>query len=126
MDSTSIRAEIRVILARRVDTGVEWLNDDAPGWLDKMNLDTLALDNIKNCVAGQVYGHYGTFNFKEGSPEGHSVGFSLSIQNVLNDMPYMPEGSEDYNAAYRMLYHEGWPLLQAVWVDKIKELQAAA
>jgi hypothetical protein len=39
--------------------GMVWLDEHAPGWVEKIDLDTLELAHPKMCVLGQVYGDYG-------------------------------------------------------------------
>jgi hypothetical protein len=42
----------------RVANGAAWLDEHAPGWEAKFDLDTLEIAEGCNCVLGQVYGHY--------------------------------------------------------------------
>jgi hypothetical protein len=44
--------------AARVARGVAWLDENAPGWVLKVNELVLDLDSNGNCVLGQVYGSF--------------------------------------------------------------------
>ena len=43
---------------RQIARGVELLNRERPGWLQKIDLDTLNMENPLCCVLGQVDGGY--------------------------------------------------------------------
>lgn len=40
--------------------GVELLDEEAPGWRDKIDLPSLHLMNCNSCVLGQVFGDFET------------------------------------------------------------------
>ena len=42
----------------RVQRGIAFLDRNAPGWRDKIDLATLDLVNCKRCVIGQIFGEY--------------------------------------------------------------------
>lgn len=44
--------------AERVAAGIAVLNENKPGWHDFINLDTLDLCSLSECVLGQVFGSY--------------------------------------------------------------------
>lgn len=39
----------------RVRNGARWLDENFPGWIDRIDLDTLALSSSGNCICGQVF-----------------------------------------------------------------------
>jgi hypothetical protein len=41
---------------RRVAAGVAWLNEVAPGWMSRIDLDDLDVASVRRCVCGQVFG----------------------------------------------------------------------
>ena len=43
---------------KRVARGVKWLDQNAPGWVLKVNDETLHLDSKYDCVLGQVFGDF--------------------------------------------------------------------
>jgi hypothetical protein len=43
---------------QRVAKGLEWLDVNKPGWLDRINLTTFDLTDPCLCVLGQVFGDY--------------------------------------------------------------------
>lgn len=38
--------------------GIKYLNEHHPGWLSRIDLDTLDLKSCQDCVLGQVFGEY--------------------------------------------------------------------
>lgn len=51
-----------------VARGIAWLDEEVPGWRDRINLGTLNVGELRNCVLGQVFG-------AEAEAEGASDGF---------------------------------------------------
>lgn len=42
----------------QVNNGVEWLNQNCPDWLDRIDLDSLDIKDGTRCILGQLYGDY--------------------------------------------------------------------
>lgn len=42
----------------RVASGVEWLDENRPDWVDQINLDKFDIGDGCLCVLGQLYGDY--------------------------------------------------------------------
>lgn len=45
-------------IQERVEAGAAWLDANRPGWVDRINLETLALERCFDCVLGQIYGDF--------------------------------------------------------------------
>jgi hypothetical protein len=93
---------MREILAKRVDKGIEYLNGHNPGWLDKVDLESLNLGQNCNCILGQLYGHYSNAhwaNFGEDVHEGYGMKF------WANSSP------------------ENYALLTSIWKEKIQVMR---
>jgi hypothetical protein len=45
-------------IAERVAAGAAWLDEHRPGWVERVNLDTLDLGDSCECVLGQEYGDF--------------------------------------------------------------------
>lgn len=45
-------------IAERVEAGARWLDANRPGWVQRINLDTLDITDPCGCIIGQVYGDY--------------------------------------------------------------------
>ncbi len=45
-------------VAARVALGVAWIDENVPGWGDRVDLDCLDIGNRRNCVIGQLFGDY--------------------------------------------------------------------
>ncbi len=58
-------------LDERVAKGSQWLDQKQPGWRQKINIDTLDVESMYNCVLGQVFGSF--------SHAIHDCGIPLSI-----------------------------------------------
>lgn len=43
-------------MVANVERGITWLNFRFPGWVEKIDLDTLDLNNNSCCVLGQLFG----------------------------------------------------------------------
>ena len=46
-------------IAERVAAGAAWLDENRPGWVERIDLQTLNLGDPCRCVLGQEYGSYG-------------------------------------------------------------------
>lgn len=51
-------------IEERVAAGARWLDEHRPGWVDRIDLETLDLGDPCRCVLGQEYGNY-TFALDE-------------------------------------------------------------
>lgn len=45
-------------IAERVEAGAAWLDLNRPGWVDRIDLETLDLGEPCRCILGQEYGEY--------------------------------------------------------------------
>lgn len=45
-------------IAERVEAGARWLDENRPGWVDRIDLDTLDLGDPCRCVLGQLWDRY--------------------------------------------------------------------
>lgn len=43
-------------IAERVAAGAAWLDEHRPGWVDRIDLETLDLGDCANCIVGQEFG----------------------------------------------------------------------
>ena len=87
-------------IAERVAAGAAWLDEhEPPGWVDRVDPDTLNLGDCWRCVLGQLRGEYFDALDDLGLDEvwGDDHGFSLN-----EDLPY-PERYAELTAAWRDL-----------------------
>jgi hypothetical protein len=54
------------VLRQRIERGIAVLDANVTDWREKIDLDTLSLDDIESCVLGQVFGSYLTGAFDLG------------------------------------------------------------
>jgi hypothetical protein len=74
-----------VNVSERVAQGVALLDEQVPGWVDRINLDALDVWNVRQCVLGQLFGGYnvGLFKLGLGKVGGAHLGFAASPQAEL-------------------------------------------
>lgn len=48
--------ELEISVEQRVSNGARWLDENFPGWTDRINIGTLELEDASNCICGQVFG----------------------------------------------------------------------
>jgi hypothetical protein len=83
------------VIAERVARGAALLDARVPGWVDKVNEDTLNIRSMGDCVLGQVFGAYWigvkALGLKEGffdTPAGEG-GFNLLY--TITEYPLLTE-----------------------------------
>jgi hypothetical protein len=66
-------------IAERVAAGAAWLDEREPGWIDRIDLDTLDLRDCTRCVGGQLAGEYLAFLRRHNldSLDAQPLGFTL-------------------------------------------------
>jgi hypothetical protein len=90
-------------IAERVAAGAAWLDEHRPGWVDRINLDTLDLSDTCKCVLGQEYGRFvlgDDLILDEGS-ESHLLGFD--VDELRQDGQYAGKQYAALTAAWREL-----------------------
>lgn len=88
-------------IAERVEAGAKWLDANRPGWVDRINLNTLDLGYCTQCVLGQLDGDYCHTierDFGDKTAEGVRNGFALAEQN---GKPAPDEAFAELTAAWR-------------------------
>lgn len=123
MDTQTIGDQLRTVLAPRVDAGIDWLNDNHPGWLDRIDLGRLDMANRWNCVGAQLSARGEYFEFVEtfNPPDLH--GFTVHTPTVADELAALPGGKAPYTGS---LCDFGFEVLTDLWKAKITELRAAA
>lgn len=61
----------------RIAEGVKLLNQERPGWLEKIDLGELDMGNPLCCIIGQVDGDYETSELVESNKASAAWGFTL-------------------------------------------------
>jgi hypothetical protein len=46
------------MVAERVAAGVAWLDENVPGWAERIDLEQLNLASCQRCVLGQLFGDF--------------------------------------------------------------------
>jgi hypothetical protein len=96
-ERTEQQKEIDAIILERVQRGLAWLEKKhGPGWEDKIDLETLDLEDVHSCVIGQVYGNYAHISrLTDEDPE--DLGFDLACDEW-----------DDENDRYAPVLQETW------------------
>ena len=62
-----------------------FLDDNCSGWLNRINLSTLIMDDIRKCVLGQLYGNYDDAVSSLGLTRKQAIAFGFSGE-LIGDM----------------------------------------
>lgn len=91
----------------RVQRGAEYLDEMDPGWHQRVNADTLELEDGRHCVLGQLHGE-----FRLGLGRSHVITLSSAPRASLSPVAYgfkCVEGvSEEWQARDYELLTEAW------------------
>ncbi len=108
----------------RADKGAKLLDELAPGWADKVDLETLLITSTDRCIIGQLFGDWGTgmdgltklsgIEFYWGSGAEISrlnqeeYGFELTHEEYMSENAYVHTGQE----------------LEGAWIKEIEARQS--
>lgn len=124
MNTEVLDQAIRFELGRRADRGIDWLNDNDPGWLDRIEVALLDMENGSSCVLGQLGGSYRDYTDRVSVPTA-ACGFVMATADVMDAVPYVPLTVDAEDDVYRHIRTTGYPVLTEVWKERITALQAA-
>ena len=86
-----------------ITRGIAWLDQHAPGWVDRIDLDVLDVADPERCPLGQIFGSYtdglDVIGQRFGSPGGFCSGGGLMTDGSQDD--YSPDEYPALNAAWR-------------------------
>ena len=103
---------------KRVRAGVEWLDKNYPGWLDKVEVNELELEDSCKCVLGQLFS-------EEAVNSDEFTGFGYAM-NVVFD----PDAEFPYDKVSRLGFDSDgdvcFSALQIVWEDAISSRKEKA
>lgn len=72
---------------QNIQKGVEFLDQNYPNWLDKVDVSELDLSDCHQCIMGQLFGHYIKGKRKYGGEKMKKFGFSVEI-GLLSDKQF--------------------------------------
>lgn len=64
-------------ITERVAAGAAWLDENKPGWVERISLDKLDIESDCGCALGQVYGGY---NDSPYTARWHAKGKYLAVE----------------------------------------------
>ena len=92
--------------------GAEFLDEDFPGWADRIDVDRLDLTSGCDCVLGQLFG-----GFRDGV---ELLGLTLSVSRVLGfNYDVRPAGWTGPLAGSREAEAEEAECLRSFWVEEV-------
>jgi hypothetical protein len=97
-------------MTERVEAGAAWLDVHEPGWLEKIDLDTLFLGSACDCILGQLA--TGTVPF---GGEWRDIARSAGIESF----------SEDYDLGFNTEEWDDYEGLTLEWTALIKARRAS-
>jgi hypothetical protein len=72
-------------IAERVAAGAAWLDEHEPGWIDRIDLDTLDLESCIRCVGGQLAGLYVEFLSRHELSSGAAIPLGFNVSGISGD-----------------------------------------
>lgn len=93
----------------RVKAGAAFLDENYPGWLDRINLDELHMDSCDACIIGQVAGCYrkvypyldSVHDTEAGTAEAASLGFAIDATDYTDRWPLLADAWRRHITARR-------------------------
>lgn len=74
-------------LDERVAAGAAFLDERYPGWVERIDLDGLEMDDCANCIIGQAVGNYfDLFRMPDQDDRAASLGFNTEAEEHPWDM----------------------------------------
>lgn len=73
-----ITHEVELTIADRVANGARWLDENFPGWEQRIDVGTLDLSEKDNCICGQVFE-------REAKVAGIAYGFNYAKQTLFGE-----------------------------------------
>lgn len=100
---------------QRVSNGVALLDEHKPGWRDLVNVNTLDIESLENCILGQVFGGY----IKGASALGISSAECYNATEVQSSYGFdiSPEEYQKDDVTQQLIFME----LEEEWVARITE-----
>lgn len=104
----------QLTVRQKVQNGIDWLDEHAPGWERRIDLSTLNLYRGCDCVLGQVF-----------QEEAKESGWSSSEEDTLRIDAYLWATNRWILAVYSLGFvgtsHSEWVLLSREWRERIKQ-----
>lgn len=99
-------------LAPRVERGMAWLDAHVPGWLDRIDMETLDIGDCDRCVLGQLFGSFdaGIFEVERTerpTDEVGGYGFTMLLRDVARDEYRFPIDRRECDRFWAAL-REAW------------------
>ena len=84
----------------RVEAGAKFLDEKHPGWENKINLETLAMNSSWRCILGQLYGSF-AYGVKglglTGLAQETALGFNL-VMEAMEALPTFKDLAQAWTA----------------------------
>ena len=110
------RKRFRIILRRRVNMGVAWLDEKKPRWENKIDLRRLSLRHGGLCICGQLFKSFWSVVISDGGL-GRASGrgkYHMTEEQSISRGFYLGEGEDIY---------DNYDILTDIWFRKITRLR---
>lgn len=111
-------------ITERVAAGATWLDQNKPGWIERIRLNALSLNECEECVLGHVFGDYWRAPLADSNPN-ESMQATDEHNLRAAAMGFTIEASE-YNKFLNRGGDDPWSALQAEWYRLIEERRAVS
>lgn len=110
-------------LPQRVAAGVEFLDAQAPGWWERIDLESFRLNSCARCVLGQMFGRYsdGIDELGISYAKAESMGFD---RPHFEDIMGVPMRSDPSDGLYDTF--DTYIILQAYWEGIVRHRRQEA
>lgn len=122
---------MRLSVKERVANGARWLDENFPGWMDRINLETLDLNDSERCICGQVFKEEAAVSSDWIIDSGYGYArrnLFLEANSWITTLVPMDADHRVRQVSYVLGFDTGdygsdrtWQRLQKAWVDLLKE-----
>ncbi len=112
MTNMTASSNYRKAVRRRVLAGIKWLDTNEPSWLDRIDLDTLDMGDVNNCVLGQVFANN----------DGRISGFDYVVCEYVIDtkqLGFSVDGALAWDHDQGYLIANLYDILTTVWLQEV-------
>jgi len=98
-----------------VQKGAAWLDENHPGWAQKIAPSKLDISSSSLCICGQVFGDYS--QRPDGAMESENLGFSLPDLDLFETLCICCQEPIPY--LHDSIQQAAWKALDRLWLDEV-------
>lgn len=104
-----------------VNNGIAYLNEREPGWIVRINLDTLDLSDAHNCILGQLYGVFAHGTGDQTYTDLVTRCFIVSSDDIEESMMELGYDTGDDHKYFEVRANI-YTIMTATWEMRIREI----